>query len=122
MTGTHLVLNTNPYGTIKNMFLGATSIDFDISSWNLKGTGNIHGFMGDPNNITANDPTLSVSNYDATLVAFGARVPYTNIISSQDDNYFTFGNSKYTGTDTAVVAGRNALISDLGDLVDGGAV
>ncbi len=125
MTGTHFVGSGTNQGSVSGMFAGATNVDFDMSSWDLKQTGVVFGFMNNPfNGPTPNDPTLSVSNYDATLVAFGARVPYTRIpLNPQfQNNYFTFGNSKYTGTDTAVVAGRNALINDLGNLQDGGAV
>ena len=119
ISGTYNTGN-GPYGVL-DMFSGASSFDQDLSSWDMQATSCIARFMG---NGLSFDPEISPAKYDNMLVAFGARIPYTNAKNSSwcGSQVWSFGISKYNLSNSAAVAGRNALISDMGGIVDGGGI
>jgi len=118
ITGTYQ--NPNRYGVL-DMFNGASDFDQDLSAWDMQNTYCIRRFMGTGQ---ATDPEISPANYDNMLVAFGARVPYTRAKTSSwcGSQIWEFGISKYNLSNAAAVAGRNALIADMGGIVDGGGI
>mgnify|MGYP005996639731 FL=1 len=118
ITGTYQ--NAFRYGVL-DMFSGATDFDQDLSAWDMQNTYCIRRFMGTG---TINDPTISPAKYDNMLVAFGARVPYTRAKTSSycGAQIWEFGRSQYNLSNSAAVAGRNALIADMGGIVDGGGI
>lgn len=118
ITGTYQ--NAFRYGVL-DMFAGATDFDQDLSAWDMQNTYCIRRFMGTG---TVNDPTISPAKYDNMLVAFGARVPYTRAKTSSycGAQIWEFGQSQYNLSNSAAVAGRNALIADMGGIVDGGGI
>ena len=118
ITGTYQ--NAFRYGVL-DMFAGATDFDQDLSAWDMQNTYCIRRFMGTG---TINDPTISPAKYDNMLVAFGARVPYTRAKTSSycGAQIWEFGQSQYNLSNSAAVAGRNALIADMGGIVDGGGI
>ena len=111
---------TFDYGLL-DMFNGASDFDQDLSVWDAQATTCIRRFMGTGQ---ASDPEISPAKYDNMLVAFGARIPYTNAKNSSwcGAQVWEFGISKYNLSNSAAVAGRNALISDMGGIVDGGGI
>jgi|TARA_A100000171_G_scaffold39027_1_gene38549 surface protein len=111
---------SGPYGVL-DMFSGTSSFDQDLSAWDMQATSCIARFMG---NGLSFDPEISPAKYDNMLVAFGARIPYTNAKNSSwcGSQVWSFGISKYNLSNSAAVAGRNALISDMGGIVDGGGI
>lgn len=119
ISGTYNTGN-GPYGVL-DMFSGASSFDQDLSAWDMQATSCIARFMG---NGLSFDPEISPAKYDNMLVAFGARIPYTNAKNSSwcGSQVWSFGISKYNLSNSAAVAGRNALISDMGGIVDGGGI
>ena len=111
---------TFDYGLL-DMFNGASDFDQDLSAWDAQATTCIRRFMGTGQ---VSDPEISPAKYDNMLVAFGARIPYTNAKNSSwcGAQVWEFGISKYNLSNSAAVAGRNALISDMGGIVDGGGI
>jgi len=118
ITGTYQ--NAFRYGVL-DMFNGASNFDQDLSAWDMQDTYCIRRFMGTGQ---SSDPEISPAKYDNMLVAFGARVPYTRAKTSSwcGAQVWEFGISKYNLSNSAAVAGRNALISDMGGIVDGGGI
>jgi surface protein len=118
ITGTYQ--NPNTYGVL-DMFNGASNFDQDLSAWDMQNTYCIRRFMGTGQ---SSDPEISPAKYDNMLVAFGARIPYTRAKTSSfcGSQVWEFGISKYNLSNSAAVAGRNALISDMGGIVDGGGI
>jgi hypothetical protein len=59
---------------------------------------------------------LSPANYGATLIGWAAQLPiaFSGVIN--------MGGSTFYSTDAAVVAARNAIISSVGGITDGGGV
>jgi surface protein len=125
MSGTHYVVAGSNIGTIYDMFNGGfgggMAFDQDLSSWDFSATTCIIRFGGPGN---AGDLTLSPTNYDATLIGFATRIPYTNAKTSAwcGAQIWEFGLSQYNLSNAAAVTARNALIADMGAIVDGGGI
>jgi len=97
--------NTSSATNMGEMLRG-TSIDQDLSSWDINQVTNFSGFgIG---------ITLSTANYDALLIAWDAQgaMSYSGTVN--------FGNSQYTSGGAAEAA-RTSLISKWGGITDGGA-
>lgn len=96
-------------GSIPNYF------DQDLSGWDISGITSLNLING----ATSRDRhrmNMSVSNYDATLIGWGAHAA-----NAQSGVTVNFGNSNYTGGGTAE-AGRTALVNAGWTIIDGGGV
>jgi len=121
MSGTHYTSGPANVGSIYDMFSQASNFDQDLSSWDFGLTTCILRFGGTG---IAGDLNLSPTNYDATLIGFATRIPYTNAKTSTwcGAQIWEFGVSQYNLSNAAAVTARNALIADMGGIVDGGGI
>jgi len=90
-----------------NKMFQNSGMDSDLSSWDITGITILNNFL--------TGGQMSTANYDATLIGWAAQLPitYSGIID--------MGGSTYDSGDAAVVAARNAIISSVGGITDGGA-
>jgi len=105
-------LNGWSFGLVTNvtrMFSNADGYDQPMGDWDITSVTN--GF----NLFMLSSTGLSPANYGATLIGWAAQLPitYSGIID--------MGGSTYDSGDAAVVAARNAIISSVGGITDGGA-
>jgi len=105
-------LNGWSFGSVSNvtrMFQNAYAYDQPMGNWDI--TSVTTGF----NTFMTLATGLSPANYGTTLIGWAAQLPiaYSGIIN--------MGGSTYDSGDAAVVAARNAIISSVGGITDGGA-
>lgn len=89
---------------ISNMFAGNTAMTTGFASWDVSGLTTAGSF--------APNMTISVAEYDATLIAWAAQTVNSGVTIS-------FGSSKYTGGGAAAAA-RATLVSAGWTITDGG--
>ena len=94
--------------TIRNMFNGATDFDYPLDSWNVSN-------LTDGVALFDNFQSISTVNYDLTLKSWGNQSVKSNVTVD-------FGNSTYSGNDTAVTSARQNLINQGWTINDGGPV
>jgi hypothetical protein len=105
-------INNLSFGLVTNvtrMFQNADGYDQPMGDWDI--TSVTTGF----NTFMFSSTGLSPANYGATLIGWAAQlpIPYVGIVH--------MGGSTYDSGDAAVVAARNAIISSVGGITDGGA-
>jgi|VirMetMinimDraft_7_1064189.scaffolds.fasta_scaffold47089_4 surface protein len=94
---------------VTRMFSNADAYDQPMGDWDI--TSVTTGFS----TFMLLSTGLSPANYGATLIGWAAQlpIPYSGIVH--------MGGSTYDSGDAAVVAARNAIISSVGGITDGGA-
>lgn len=94
---------------VTRMFQNADSYDQPMGDWDISTI--TSGF----NTFMFASTGLSPANYGTTLIGWAAQlpIPYSGIVH--------MGGSTYDSGDAAVVAARNAIISSVGGITDGGA-
>jgi len=94
---------------VTRMFQNADSYDQPMGDWDISTI--TSGF----NTFMVSSTGLSPANYGTTLIGWAAQlpIPYSGIVH--------MGGSTYDSGDAAVVAARNAIISSVGGITDGGA-
>ena len=100
-------MNTSSNYSVYEMFMTATSFDQSLAGWNISKLSNGSNFM-------SHGAGISTSNYDATLVAWGAQSG--SVISGVSIH---FGNSEYTSGSLADQR-RQDLIDAGWTFTDGG--
>lgn len=93
---------------VTRMFQNADSYDQPMGDWDISTI--TSGF----NTFMVSSTGLSPANYGTTLIGWAAQlpIPYSGIVH--------MGGSTYDSGDAAVVAARNAIISSVGGITDGG--
>ena len=96
--------------------------DWNVNSWTTLSSGSVTGLTDSTQTPAGWD--MSTSYYDDLLVEWDTLYSFPALSVAGTVN---FGNSKYTGTDTAVTAARTSLISKWGmstaaGIIDGGPV
>ena len=99
-------MNTSSNYSLDQMFYQCSSFDQSLAGWNISKLSNGSNFL--------RQVTLSTSNYDATLVAWGAQSG--SVISGVSIH---FGNSEYTSGSLADQR-RQDLIDAGWTITDGG--
>jgi hypothetical protein len=99
--------DTSNVTTIQEMFYGPCAIDQPLDGWNISSITTATNFMG-------NSSGLSTTNYDLTLVGWGAQSGSVN-----SGVNITFGSSKYTSGSLAD-SRRQDLINAGWIITDGG--
>ena len=105
-------INGWSFGLVTNvtrMFNNADAYDQPMGDWDI--TSVASGFS----TFMLASTGLSPANYGTTLIGWAAQlpIPYSGIVH--------MGGSTYDSGDAAVVAARNAIISSVGGITDGGA-
>ena len=94
---------------MRRAFFDCDQLDVSLANWTVSQATNLSQMM------TVKNPGISTLNYDTTLISWAAQIPLLY------NGTLDFGSSKYSLYGAAEAA-RNALIADVGAIIDGGGV